>query len=303
VRLAVAATPDVAIPTLDALLESAHHIVAVITQPDRPAGRGRVLTASPVSDWADQHQITTIKPSSPDDLLSVFSGIDCVVTIGYGVILPEKILSLPKYGFINLHFSLLPKWRGAAPVQRSIEAGDTVTGVTVFKLDPGMDTGPIYLTREIQMDSSWNSADLLERLAALGAGAVMETLALIESGVVPTPQNSEGVSRAHKLSTSEGEINWSAPRAEITRKILAFTPSPGAWTKFRGATLKIVKTGTAQTTTTLKPGEIALESAELVVGTLDGPLQISHVTPSGKSSMSAMDWARGVRITEGEYLG
>ena len=302
-RLAVAATPSVAIPTLDALLNSRDEIAFVITQPDRRAGRGRELAPTDVAVWASQHSIKTLKPESPDDLFAELGDIDCVVTIGYGVLLPTRVLEIPKHGFINLHFSLLPRWRGAAPVQRSIEAGDSVTGVTVFRLDQGMDTGPIYLSQEVSLDPHWNSGQALEKLAQVGAGVVLKTLSLIADGVQPSPQESAGESRARKLTSSEGEINWNLPAEVIRRKVLAFTPAPGAWTTFRGTHMKIVDSELFQTIHPLKSGELSYEDGSVIVGTADLPLKLLQVTPSGKSSMKAPDWYRGARIVSGDHLG
>jgi methionyl-tRNA formyltransferase len=165
VRIGVAATPDVAIPTLNWLLQSVHEVALIITQPDRPAGRGRLLQQSTVADWANEHQIPLTKPENPQQLIGKIEDLDLVLTIGYGVLLPENILELPKNGFLNLHFSLLPAYRGAAPAQRALHNGETTTGVTVFQLDKGMDTGPIFAQESITIDPSWRSFELLEQLA------------------------------------------------------------------------------------------------------------------------------------------
>jgi methionyl-tRNA formyltransferase len=303
VRLAIAATPRVAIPTLEALLLSSHEIALVITQPDRPAGRGRELTPTDVSQWADLHAIRTIKPESSNELLSELDDIDCVVTIGYGVLLPLEVLRIPRYGFINLHFSLLPQWRGAAPVQRSIEAGDRVTGVTVFQLDQGMDTGPIYISKEVPLDPQWNSGQALDVLAKAGAGAVLDTLTMIASGAKPHVQSDVGQSRARKLSSSEGEIDWNTSAGIIRRKVLAFTPAPGAWTTFRGAHMKIVDCEISDSLAKLEPGELLGEEGNVLVGTGDRALRLVQIIPSGKSSMSAGDWLRGARVVTGDHLG
>ncbi|MFM6841595.1 MAG: methionyl-tRNA formyltransferase, partial [Candidatus Planktophila sp.] len=191
-RVAVAASPALAIPTLEALLASSHELVAVISQPDRPAGRGKVLTPTPVSEWALAHQVPLLRPDSKEEVATAVEGVECVVTIGYGVLIPESILAIPRHGFLNLHFSLLPRWRGAAPVQRSIEAGDAVTGITVFQLDAGMDTGPIYTVHRFALDNDITSDELFVELGDLGVGAVLETLAKIERGERPQPQSSIG---------------------------------------------------------------------------------------------------------------
>jgi len=182
VRIGVAATPDVAIPTLNWLLQSEHEIGLIITQPDRPAGRGQVLQQTAVSDWAQGHQIPVVKPGSSQELVGTIEDLDLVLTIGYGVLLPENILSLPKHGFLNLHFSLLPAYRGAAPAQRALHNGETITGVTVFQLDKGMDTGPIFAQQAIDIDPSWRSFELLKHLSDLGPKVVERSFEMIENG-------------------------------------------------------------------------------------------------------------------------
>ena len=227
-RLAVAASPDVAIPTLSALLDGEHQLVRVISQPDRPAGRGKVMTPTPVSQWAPDHEIELVRPKSAHELKEFLGDIDCVVTIGYGVLLPEDVLVIPPAGFLNLHFSILPRWRGAAPVQRAIEAQDPFTGVTVFKLDAGMDTGPIYTVDRFALDSDITSDELLIELGELGVETVSRALEMITKGERPSAQSSEGATRAMKLSRAEGEINWDLPATTVSAKIRAFTSTPGA---------------------------------------------------------------------------
>jgi methionyl-tRNA formyltransferase len=239
VQIAVAATPEVALPTLEALLKSEHDLVSVITQPDRPAGRGLSLKESPVAIWAKDRGISVRKPVDQEELKLAIAGVDLVITIGFGVIIKEEILNLPTHGFINLHFSLLPKWRGAAPVQRAIEAGDEVTGVTVFKLDKGMDTGPIYRQKEIAMPHKATTDSLLQNLAVVGAPVVLDAISAIEANELPVIQSLDGASRADKLSKDEARIDWQDASFNIERKIRAFYPAPGAWTTFRDEAIKI----------------------------------------------------------------
>jgi methionyl-tRNA formyltransferase len=295
VQIAVAATPEVALPTLEALLASGHDLVAVITQPDRPAGRGLTLKESPVAIWAKDRGITVRKPVDQAELKIAVTDIDLVITIGFGVIIKEEILNLPKHGFINLHFSLLPKWQGAAPVQRAIEAGDQTTGVTVFKLDKGMDTGPIYRQKEIAMPYEATTSSLLQDLAVIGAPVVLDAIIAIESDEIPLVQSEIGRSRAEKLSKDEGRIDWQLPSKKIERKIRAFYPAPGAWTTFRDETLKI-ESANARESMAGQPGQILLEGKELFVCTSEGSLQIYSVKPAGKASMPAMDWVNGARL-------
>ena len=294
-QIAVAATPEVALPTLEALLASGHDLVAVITQPDRPAGRGLTLKESPVAIWAKNRGITVRKPDDQEELKLAVADVDLVITIGFGVIIREEVLKIPRHGFLNLHFSLLPKWQGAAPVQRAIEAGDQTTGVTVFKLDKGMDTGPIYRQKEIAMPDEATTSSLLQDLAIIGAPVVLDAIIAIESDEIPLVQSEIGRSRAEKLSKDEGRIDWQLPSKKIERKIRAFYPAPGAWTTFRDEALKI-ESANARESKAGQPGQILLEGRELFVCTSEGSLQIFTVKPAGKASMPAMDWVNGARL-------
>ena len=300
-RLCVAATPKVAIPTLDYLLSSNHELISVITQPDRPSGRGQKSRESEVSQWAAQNNVTCHKPQGEQETLAALIDADLLLTIGYGVILPTSVISLPTHGSINLHFSLLPRWRGAAPVQRAIEAGDSVSGVTVFALDEGMDTGPIYLEKRFALDADITSDELLNELADLGAEAVAQTLTLIEQGVRPHAQSSEGATRAMKISKGDAQIDWNQSAEVISHKIRAFTSNPGAWTKFRESTLKVF-TPTI-TDFPLPPGELLLKEKKLYIGTSTFAIEIGEVQPSGKALMPASSWVNGVRLDSGERFG
>jgi methionyl-tRNA formyltransferase len=299
VQIAVAATPEVALPTLEALLESEHDLVLVITQPDRPAGRGLALKESPVAIWAKDRAISVSKPIDQAALKLAVADVDLVITIGFGVIIKEEILNLPTHGFINLHFSLLPKWRGAAPVQRAIEAGDQITGVTVFKLDKGMDTGPIYRQKEMAMPHQATTDSLLQELALVGAPIVLDAIRAIEANELPVIQSVNGASRAEKLSKDEGRINWNDPAMHIERKIRAFYPAPGAWTTFRDEAIKIESANAGEVKAGLA-GEILLEGRDLFVSTSAGSLQILKVKPAGKASMDAISWINGARIEQHE---
>ena len=300
-RLCVAATPKVAIPTLDYLLSSNHELISVITQPDRPSGRGQKSRESEVSQWAAQNNVTCHKPQGEQETLAALIDADLLLTIGYGVILPTSVISLPTHGSINLHFSLLPRWRGAAPVQRAIEAGDSVSGVTVFALDEGMDTGPIYLEKRFALDADITSDELLNELADLGVEAVAQTLTLIEQGVRPHAQSSEGATRAMKISKGDAQIDWNQSAEVISQKIRAFTSNPGAWTNFRESTLKVF-TPTI-TDFPLPPGELLLKEKKLYIGTSTFAIELGEVQPSGKALMPASSWVNGVRLDSGERFG
>ncbi len=299
-RIAVAATPAVAIPTLDALLASEHELVSIITKADAPSGRGRTLRSSPVSDWADRNKVKVFKPDSKEELGELVKGLDLVVTIGYGLLIPAEILQIPRYGFINLHFSLLPRWRGAAPVQRAVEAGDSFTGVTVFQLDAGMDTGPIYQSAQIPLPSSATSEDLFNILAKLGVDPVIKTLDQISRGAEPSAQSKEGVTRANKLSKGEGQIDWRSDAESILRKIRAFDPNPGAWSQFRGQLLKINKARLSNESA--PPASVIAKEKSIFVGTSTSALELLEVTPAGKSQMQAISWVNGARLNANDLL-
>ena len=300
-RIIVAATPGVAVPTLNWLLNSEHVLAAVITQPDRPAGRGRELKGSVVSQWAHENSVECFKPQDLAETALLVRDCDVLLTIGYGVLLPTEILTLPRHGCLNLHFSLLPRWRGAAPVQRAIEAGDSLSGVTVFQLDEGMDTGPIFSTKRFALDTDITSDELLIELAELGVEAVMDSLQAITDGKRPTTQSGEGATKASKITKQECEIDWNLSAQVISQKVRAFTSNPGAWTRFRGDTLKIDSVSLEDSS--LKPGTLHIVDRKLIVGTGSNALAIGFLTPSGKSRMDALSWINGARITDGEYFG
>jgi methionyl-tRNA formyltransferase len=301
VRIGVAATPDVAIPTLNWLLQSDHEIALIITQPDRPAGRGQVLQQTVVADWAQGHQIPVIKPESSQELRGTIDDLDLVLTIGYGVLLPESILSLPQHGFLNLHFSLLPAYRGAAPAQRALQNGDLVTGVTVFQLDKGMDTGPIFVQQSINIDPSWRSFELLQHLSLLGPDVVQKSFDMIQNG--ESSKNQEGLAtNAPKISKSEAKIDFTQDSVKIANAIRAFTFEPGAWTLWKGESFKICATKVSNGPSG-KPGQISFIDKSVFVSTGSGSLELLRVIPSGKKEMDAIDWARGVRLTGGEIFG
>ena len=245
-RLAVAATPEVAIPTLEFLIAGNDSLVKVFTTEDKAVGRGRALTPSHVAMWADEHGVECIKIGKAVEMAAHLDEIDCVVTVAFGILLPQEILSIPRHGFINLHFSLLPAWRGAAPVQRAIESGDKSLGISVFSLDEGMDTGPIYRQSSFLRDPSMRSKEALEFLGEQGVALIAQTLEDISHGVLPTKQSEQGISIAKKLSKAEGLIDWKLSSAVIDRKVAAFYPNPIAYTQFRGETLKIIRSQTCE---------------------------------------------------------
>ena len=299
-KIAVAASPEVAVPTLEYLLVSEHELALIISRPNSQVGRGRELTPTAVSTWATSNGIELYCPTKAAEFDDRLKNFDLVITIGYGVLLPEFILEQPKYGFINLHFSLLPKLRGAAPAQRAIIDGLTETGITVFKLDAGMDTGPIYLQTKHSIAPNTTAGDLLNELAQLGPSAIAETLSAIENGIQPIPQDHSLATSAVKLTKSEGQIDWSENAENIVNRILGFAPNPGATAKFRGEVLRITKAQVNEQS--LPVGQIALLSGSVLVGTSTSAVELLEVTPAGKKPMSAAAWANGARFAVREVI-
>ncbi|MFV8127366.1 methionyl-tRNA formyltransferase [Streptomyces syringium] len=308
-RLVFAGTPEVAVPALDALLASdRHEVVAVVTRPDAPAGRGRRLVASPVAQRAEEAGIEVLKPAKPrdDDFLARLREIapDCCPVVAYGALLPKAALEIPAHGWVNLHFSLLPAWRGAAPVQHAILAGDEVTGASTFLIEEGLDSGPVFGVLTEQVRPTDTSGDLLTRLAFAGSGLLLATMDGIEDGTLKAvPQPADGVSLAPKINVEDAQLDWAAPALRVDRVVRGCAPAPGAWTLFRGERLKVMSVAPAPDRTGLAPGEIAAAKNSLHVGTGSHAVELLWVQPQGKKPMKAADWARGVRIAAGERLG
>ncbi len=301
-RLVFAGTPDVALPSLLALLASRHDVVAVVTRPDARAGRDRTLTASPVATLAAERGLETLKPARAGDadFLARLTELapDCCPVVAYGGLLPQRALDVPPGGWVNLHFSLLPAWRGAAPVQRSLMAGDQVTGATTFRLVKELDAGPTYglFTETIRPDDTAGS--LLERLAEHGAGLLAATLDGIEDGTVEErPQPVEGVSHAPKLQVHEAEIDWSRTAYAVDRHVRGCTPAPGAWTTLDSDRIKVAPVSMRAEMAELGPGDVAVGKSAVLVGTATHAVELTHVQPAGKPRMRAADWARGLRRT------
>jgi methionyl-tRNA formyltransferase len=301
-RLGVAATPEVALPTLNWIKTSGHTLVRVISQPDKPSGRGQEMNSLPVNQWAKLNSIELVNPTTVGDINSALLDLDLLITIGYGRILPRATLSIPKFGCINLHFSLLPKYRGAAPVQRAIQAGETESGVTVFALDPGMDTGPIYSSITVPIPPTMRSYELLEQLSVVGVEAVKDALIAIESGVAPVAQTGEA-SMAAKINREEAKLDWNSTAHALINKIRAFYPQPQAWTIFRGQPLKISLAKISESDLILQPGELRVVGNECCIGTNDAVLVLQRLTPAGKKEISALDWSRGARFESSERCG
>jgi methionyl-tRNA formyltransferase len=300
-----AGTPEAALPSLRAVAESSHELVGVVTRPDSRTGRGRRLGASPVAELAAELDVPVLKPDHPrdpdfQDALRALAPDACPV-VAYGALLPESALEIPPHGWVNLHFSLLPAWRGAAPVQRSLWAGDDVTGATTFRIVKELDAGPTFgvMTETIRPDDTAGS--LLDRLAEGGAGLLVATLDGIADGSIEArPQATDDVSLAPKITVEDARVDWTQTAAAVDRQVRACTPAPGAWTTYAGERLKVGPLTLADGQ--LPPGEIVAGKRAVVVGTGTAALRLGEVQAIGRRPMPAADWARGARLRGGEAL-
>jgi methionyl-tRNA formyltransferase len=306
VKLVVAGTPRVALPTLEALIDSdRHEVVAVVTRPDAPAGRGRQLTASPVKERAlaaGLEVLTPRRPSEPEFLERLAElDPDCCPVIAYGALVPTAALAIPLIGWVNLHFSILPAWRGAAPVQHAVIAGDDMTGATTFLLEAGLDTGPVFGVMTAVIGPRDTAGDLLGRLSVDGANLMTATLDGIEDGTIgPVPQPDDGVSLAPKITPTDAKVDWGRSAIVIDRLIRGCTPAPGAWTQLRGKRVGLGPVLPMADDLGLAPGEIRETTDGLAAGTRTGPVLLGEVRPEGKPAMAMADWARGLRLAPGE---
>ncbi|OLF19528.1 methionyl-tRNA formyltransferase [Actinophytocola xanthii] len=313
-RLVFAGTPEVALPSLRAVLAAGRHeVAAVVTRPDAPAGRGRRLVRSPVGALADEHGIEVLTPAKAGDpaFLERLREIapDCCPVVAYGALLPRSALEIPRHGWVNLHFSILPAWRGAAPVQAAVRHGDEITGASTFRIVKEMDAGPVYgvLTEPVREEDT--AGALLGRLADAGAGLLLSTLDGIEDGSLrAVEQPADGVSYAPKVTTEQARVDFTAPAVAVDRLVRSVTPDPGAWAEFRGERIKL---GPVRRTTgeqagpaeeTVKPGELLVRRRDVLVGTATTPVALGEVQAPGKKRMAATDWARGARVEPGERL-
>lgn len=332
VRIVFAGTPEAALPSLEHLLASArradgrdrHEVVGVLTRPDARVGRGRKLRPSPVKARALEHGLPVIESDRPweDEPLASLRELapDVGAIVAYGALLPTSVLELPTHGWVNLHFSLLPAWRGAAPVQRALMAGDDLTGATTFVLTEGMDAGPVLGTLTEAIRPTDTAGDLLERLSEAGAPLLTDSLhGLVSGALAPVPQPADGVSRAPKLTVDEVRLDFTQPAFAVVRRVAGASPAPGAWTTFRGDRLKVLQAaqvagapsstgaGTAgpddPSTPDLPPGRLLLHDGQVLVGTATHPVRLQRVQPPGKQAMEAEAWARGARFDDQEALG
>jgi len=305
-RVVFAGTPQPAVPSLRRLLESENHeVVAVVTRPDAAAGRGRRVTRSPVGQLADEYGVPVLTPGRPNDpeFVATLTELapECCPVVAYGALLPEDILDIPRYGWINLHFSLLPAWRGAAPVQAAIAAGDEITGASTFRVEAGLDTGPVFgaVTERIAVTDT--AGILLDKLADSGAALLEHTLDGVQEGTLQAiPQPSAGVSYAPKLNADTTRVRWDQPALAVSRGIRAATPAPGAWTEVAGTRVKL---GPVELVEEVLPERaIEVRKTGVFVGTATTAVRLDRVQPQGKRSMPALDWARGARLGAGTVV-
>jgi methionyl-tRNA formyltransferase len=304
-RLIFAGTPDFAAAALKALIEAGHEIPLVLTQPDRPAGRGMKLKPSPVKALALEHGLRVEQPltlKTPEaQALVAEVGAEVMVVAAYGLILPKAVLDMPARGCLNIHASLLPRWRGAAPIQRAIEAGDAESGVVIMQMDVGLDTGDMLLTRRVPITADETGATLHDKLTGVGAQAIVDALTSLDT-LAPAKQPEEGVTYAHKLSKAEAEVNWRLPAEEIARRIRAFNPVPGAFTLLNGEPLKLWQAKAEAGTGT--PGTVLASGADgIVVAAGEGAVRITELQPAGGKRLSARDFAAGRPNLAGTVLG
>ena len=335
-RLVFAGTPEVALPALRALVDSRHTVAAVVTRPDAPAGRGRRLVASPVAELAAELGIEALKPDRPRDpsFLDRLRAIapDCCPVVAYGALLPQSALDIPAHGWVNLHFSVLPAWRGAAPVQHAVLRGDDITGASTFQIVKELDAGPVYGTLTEPVRPADTSGDLLDRLSVAGAQLLVATLDGIEDGtVLAVPQPTDGISFAPKLTPDDARVDWKMPAHLIDRQIRGCTPDPGAWTDVESTRLKlwpvtltrrpapadsalassalgasgatVVAVADGAASAALAPGQLRVERDAVYVGTGTVPVRLGDVQPQGKRRMPAADWARGLHADAAITLG
>ncbi|SEL23937.1 methionyl-tRNA formyltransferase [Nonomuraea pusilla] len=307
-RLVFAGTPETALPSLRTLIDSPRHeVVAVVTRPDAESGRGRKVHPSPVAALAEEAGIEVLRPAKAGDtaFLDRLREIapDCCPVVAYGALLPQAALDVPKHGWINLHFSVLPAWRGAAPVQHAILHGDEITGATTFRIVKELDAGPVFGVVTEQVRDSDTSGTLLERLAVSGAGLLAATLDGVEDGTLEArPQPSDGVTIAPKINVTDARVHWSKPAMHVDRLIRACTPNPGAWSEFRGQRVKLGPARVAAGAARLAPGQVAATKKAVLVGTATDPVELGEVQPQGKRLMGAVEWARGVRPEGDEFF-
>ena len=308
-KLVFAGTPAFAVPSLKALLAAGHDVAAVYTQPDRPAGRGRQLKSSPVKQFAEIHGLQVMQPQTLADGQDTLASLapQAMIVVAYGLILPPPLLAIPPHGCINVHASLLPRWRGAAPIARAIEAGDAKTGVCIMQMNTGLDTGPVYDSRETPIAETETAGELEIRLAELGATLLIDALARIEQGrIALSPQSATGATYARKLRKEEAPIDWNQSATVLHRKIRAFNPWPVATTTWQGRALRLWEVGPLALldgTSGLPGNVLAADDGGLTIETGEGTVTITRLQIEGGRPLPAREFLNGCRIRPGERLG
>lgn len=300
-RIVFAGTPAVAVPTLEALVEAGHDVALVVTRPDAPTGRKRVLTPSPVAASAEKLGLPVLRAArlGDDETAAIAAAApELGVVVAYGGLLRTPLLTTPPHGWINLHFSRLPEWRGAAPAQRAVLSGQPQTGISVFQLEEGLDTGPVYVRRDVEIGENETSGELLERLASESVGDVLAAIAAIERGDDPTPQTG-AATHAAKLDAEDGTIDWALPANRVSARIRGATPEPGAVTELGSARFKILRASITDVPAISPPGTIRADAGRVLVDTTDTAIALVTVQPPGKRAMAASDWLRGAKLDEG----
>ena len=303
-RIVFAGTPEPALPSLRRFMESPHHdVVAVLTRPDAPKGRHGKPSPSPAARLALEYDIPVLRPPRPnaDEFISELTELapECCAVVAYGALLSERLLAVPQRGWVNLHFSLLPAWRGAAPVQAAIAAGDTVTGATTFQIEPALDSGPVYGVVTETIRPTDTAGDLLERLSLSGAALLETTLdGIVDGSLTPVPQPTDGVTVAPKVTVEQARVRWDLPAHVVERRIRAVTPHPGAWTMIGDQRVKIGPVSVDAAPNSLGPGLIRTDRKSVRIGTGSQPVVLGQVQPPGKKLMNAADWARGAHLDD-----
>jgi methionyl-tRNA formyltransferase len=307
VRLVFAGTPEPAVPSLQKLVESPRHeVAAVLTRPDAASGRRGKPSPSPVARFALEHDIPVLRPRRPnsDEFIDELTELapECCAVVAYGALLSERLLAVPKHGWVNLHFSLLPAWRGAAPVQAAIAAGDTVTGATTFQIEPALDSGPVYGVVTEAIRPADTAGELLERLSISGAELLATTIdGIADASLTPVPQPPDGVSIAPKITVEAARVRWDLPGHVVERRIRAVTPKPGAWTMIGEMRVKLGAVTVDESADVLSPGAIQVERNGVRIGTGSQPIVLGVIQAPGKKPMNAADWARGARLDESAH--
>lgn len=309
-RLVFAGTPEPAVPSLARLVESSRHdVVAVLTRPDAASGRRGKPSPSPVARYAADRDIPVLRPNKPnsEEFISELTELapECCAVVAYGALLSERLLAVPEHGWVNLHFSLLPAWRGAAPVQAAIAAGDTVTGATTFRIEPALDSGPVYGVVTETVRPTDTAGELLERLSISGAALLETTIdGIADASLTPVAQPPDGITIAPKITVEEARVRWDLPAHVVDRRIRAVTPNPGAWTMIGDLRVKVGPVsldefeGSDESANALAPGAIRVDRTGVRVGTGSRPVALGLIQPPGKKPMNAADWARGARLDE-----